>query len=100
MSKFMIMCCKQRTGTDFIRVTNILTDSPGNTQSIISTCTSPHLIKDYEALFRGIIYNICDLIHLYHKSTLTSCKIITSTNSGKNTIDKTYLGSMSRDKTT
>src|SRR5690554_2357827 len=97
--QFMIMCSKKRTGTNFVQVTNIFTDCPGNTQTIIGTCPSPNLIKDYKTFSAGIIYNISHLIHFYHKSTLTGCQIITGSNPGKNTVYKTYPGRVSWNKT-
>ena len=64
----------------------MLDHSPGNGKSVKGTGATSNLIQDQKAPCSCIPQNICNLCHLYHKGTLTTCQIIRRTYTGKNPV--------------
>ena len=95
----MIMCGKQRLGSENFRITDIFHYRPCNRQSVNRTCSPANLIQNQQTAACGISQDICHFIHFHHKSTLSGRKIIGCPYTGKNTVYDTNIRTLYRDKT-
>ena len=85
-TQFMVMGRKQRLGSDFLPVADILHHSPCNGQPVESACPPADFIQDNQAVLCCISQNIGCFAHFNHKGTLSAGKIIARSDSCKNLV--------------
>ena len=77
----------------------MLDHSPCNSKTVKCTGATSDLVKDQKASCSCISQNICNLCHLHHKGTLTTCQIIRRTYTGEDPVNNSDVCFFSRDKT-
>ncbi len=73
-------------------ICDVLGNRPGKCKAVVGAGAAADFIENNEGLLRSVIENVCGLGHFNHKGRLASNKLIGSTNTCKDSIDKAYCG--------
>ncbi len=90
------MSREQGLGPDIFLFMEVLSDSPGDAQSIKSTRSSAYFIQQDQAFLRGVIQDPGRLEHFHHERGLTDAQKIHGPDSGEDTVDHAYRSFLRR----
>ena len=72
-------------------IMNIFHHRMRNAHAIKGARTAAHLVKDNQAVFRGVFQNLRHLVHLHHEGALACRQIIAGTHARKDFINRTNI---------
>ena len=98
--QFMVMRGKQRLGVSLAVLVQIFHYRPCNRDTVVCTCSTSELVKQYQATLAYVVEYRGRLGHFDHKSRLTERYVVACTHTGENLVDYANAGTVGRHETT